>query len=235
VLKLAMNFIKEHQPGRIHLLGDIVDMYNVSRFDKDPTRGKNLQEELDITRTWLTELRAIAPKSQIIFSEGNHEYRLKKYLMSEAKALAGLRCLSLDTLLDFDKLKIRWQAHDRPYKVGQLLFTHGTYVSKWSGYSAKRHFEKYGCCTIHGHTHRLGSFYHTVIGDTYGAWENGCLCEMNPDYMTVPNWQQGWSVAWIEKNGSFHIEQVPVIHGQYNYHGKVYGKKRVVTTIVEEL
>jgi len=112
-VKMALNFIRDEQPGRIHLLGDACDLYSISRFDKDPNRRLNLQEELDAVRDWLTELRDAAPRAKIIYSEGNHEFRLKKYLRSEAKALAGLRALSLDKLLDFEKLHIRWQPHDR--------------------------------------------------------------------------------------------------------------------------
>lgn len=137
-VKMAVNFIREQKPGTIHLLGDCCDMWSISRFDKDPMRRLNLQEELDAVRDWLAELRDAAPKARIIFSEGNHEYRLRKYLMSEAKALAGLRSLALESLLDFDNLKIRFQPSDRPYRFGHLLFTHGQFVSKWSASSAKR-------------------------------------------------------------------------------------------------
>ena len=234
-VKMALNFIRDEQPGRIHLLGDICDLFSVSKFDKDPARRLNLQEELDTVRDWLIELRDAAPKAKIIFSEGNHEFRLRKYLMSEAKALAGLRALSLEKLLDFDKLKIRWQPQGWPYRIGHLLFTHGSLVSKWSASSAKRHFERYGCCTIHGHTHRLGAFYHTDITDTFGSWENGCLCSLTPDYLTAPDWQHGFSVVWTERSGFFHVEQVAIIRGKYCYHGRVIGKNVAAPQIVEEI
>jgi len=162
----------------------------------------------------------------LIYSEGNHEFRLRRYLRSEAKALAMLRDLRIEKLLGFDELKIRFQPHDRPYRVGSLLFTHGQLVRKWSAASARGHFEKYGCCCIHGHTHRLGAFYHRDIGDTYAAWENGCLCDLAPDYATAPDWQQGWSVVWHERGGYFHVEQIAVVQGKFNYHGKMYGRRR---------
>ncbi len=79
---------------------------------------------------------------------------------------------------------------------------------------------------MHGHTHRLGAFYHRDISDTYAAWENGCLCNLNPDYVTAPDWQHGWSVVWSHRD-YFHVEQVAVVKGRYNYHGKVHGRKRL--------
>ncbi len=234
-VKMVVDFIREQKPGRVHLLGDACDFWALSRFDKDPTRRLNLQEELDSVRDLLTSIRDAAPRAQIIYSEGNHEYRLRKYLMSEAKALAGLRALSLEKLLDFQTLRIRFQPQDRPYRIGHLLFTHGQFVSRWSGMSAKRHFERYGCCVIHGHTHRLGAFYHTDINDCYGAWETGCLSTLTPDYVTAPDWQNGFSVIHHSKR-FFSVELVAIIHNRFAFRGKIFGKQQPgKSNLVEDL
>ena len=234
-VNMVVKFIQEQRPGTIHLLGDCCDLWSISRFDKDPTRRLNLQEELDAVRDWLHELRDAAPRARIIYSEGNHEYRLRKYLISEAKALAGLRALTLEKLLDFDSLKIRFQPHDRPYRIGHLLFTHGQFVSRWSAMSAKRHFERYGCCTIHGHTHRLGAFYHTDLHETYGCFENGCLSTLKPDYITAPDWQNGFSTIHFSKN-FFQVEQIAIIHNRFSYRGRIYGTTRSCpSNVIEDL
>ncbi len=223
---MALAFIREHKPSVIHLLGDISDFYAVSRFAKDPSRKEDLQSELYDTSVFLNRVRDAAGGARIIYSEGNHEFRLRRYLMSEARALATLDSLQLEKLLHLDKYKIEFRDHDKPYRVNSLLFTHGQLVRKWSAYSARAHYEKYGCCVIHGHTHRLGTFYHRDVKDTYVCCENGCLCNLNPDYCTAPNWQHGWSVVWSQKD-YFHIEQVAVVKGRYNYHGKVCGRKKL--------
>lgn len=225
VCRMALSFIKEQKPAKVHLLGDISDCYSISRFVKDPRRKEDLQEDLDLTMDFLDKVRDAAGDAQIIYSEGNHEFRLRRYLASEARALSGLRSLNLPSLLQFDRLKILWRPHDRPYRIGALLYTHGQLIRKWSGATARAHFEKYGCCVIHGHSHRLGAFYRRDISDTYIASESGCLCGLNPDYCTAPDWQQGWSVVWTQYK-YFHIEQVAVVQGRYNYHGKAYGRKQ---------
>ncbi len=226
VCNMALAFMREHKPSIIHLLGDISDFWSISRFVKDPARKEDLQSDLDDTRTFLWRVRDAAPEARIIFSEGNHEFRLRRYLASEARALAMLDSLKLEKLLDFDKMKIQFRAHDKPYRVGSLLFTHGQLIRKWSAYTARAHFEKYGCCVIHGHSHRLGSFYHRDVKDTYVAYENGCLCGLNPDYCTAPDWQHGWSVVWSQKD-YFHVEQVAIVKGRYCYHGKTCGRKKL--------
>ncbi len=234
-VKMTLDFIRQERPGRIHILGDACDCYHISSFDKDPNRKDNLQDELDSVRDWLIELRDAAPRAKIIYSEGNHEYRLRKYLRSEAKALAGLRALTLEKLLDFEKSRIKFQPQDRPYRIGHLLFTHGQYVSRWSGMSAKRHFEQYGCCVIHGHTHRLGAFYHTDINDCYGAWEVGCLSTLTPDYVTAPDWQNGFAVVH-HSNKFFSVELVAIIKNQFAFRGRTFGtQKATPSCIVEDL
>jgi len=234
VCRMALNFISEHRPAAIHLLGDISDFYSISRFVKDPSRKEDLQDDLDQTKVFLAEVRDAAPSARLIYSEGNHEFRLRKYLASEAKALALLRDLRLEHLLSFDQLRIRFQPHDQPYRIGSLLFTHGSLIRKWSGDSARAHYEKYGTCVIHGHTHRLGAFYHRDVNDIHAGWENGCLCSLNPDYATAPDWQHGWSVVWTYGD-YFHVEQIAIVKGRYNYHGKIYGKRQLSPTAVFEV
>jgi len=234
VCGMALKFIRDQKPGIIHLLGDIADFYAVSRFDKDTSRKIDLQAELDDTVVFLQKVREAAPDSRILYSEGNHEFRLRRYLRSEARALALLRSLTLENLLSFEDLGIEYRTSDKPYRNGSLLYTHGQIVRKWSAYTAKGHFEKYGSCVIHGHTHRLGAFYHRDLDTTYGAWENGCLCDLNPEYAATPDWQHGWSVVWTKKD-FFHVEQVAVIKGQYHYHGKTYGRRRLSATATQSV
>jgi hypothetical protein len=145
---------------------------------------------------------------------------LRRYLWSNARELSCLRSLTFENLFRLKKLRIEFADEQNPYQCGNLLFTHGSIVRKWAAYTAKAHYEKYGCCVIHGHTHRMGSFYHRTFIDTYGAWENGCLCTLNPEYAVCPDWQQGFSVVWFTGD-RFHVQQVPIIDGQFVYHGKL--------------
>lgn len=146
--------------------------------------------------------------------------RLNRFLWSRAAELSNLQNMRFESLVKLDQFKIKWVTARNPYKVGKLLFTHGDLVRKWSGATARGHYEKYGCSVIHGHTHRAGSFYHSTMSGTYGAWENGCLCSLKPEYMIGPDWQNAWSVVWFA-GAYFHVEQVIVAKKQYVYHGSL--------------
>jgi UDP-2,3-diacylglucosamine pyrophosphatase LpxH len=222
IRRLSLDFVREHKPGTIHLLGDVIDFYSISRYSKDPTRKTDLQSDLDDTVAYFNDLREASPDSKIEYSEGNHEYRLKAYLQGTAPELDCLRCLHLAELLRFNEYKINYHGAHKPYWVGHLLFTHGNIARKHSGQSAMAHHDRYGGNVIHGHTHRAGSFFHTVFGDTYGAWESPCQCDADPEYCIKPNWQQGWSVVWF-RGSRFSVEQVIVVKKAYTYHGEFYG------------
>ncbi|KKM05312.1 hypothetical protein LCGC14_1755390 [marine sediment metagenome] len=99
------------------------------------------------------------------------------------------------------------------------------------------------CCTVPNHTlfvrrngkvivagnsHRLGSYYKRNRFGVYGWWENGCLCTLTPDWVSWPNWQQGFSLVHFSRD-RFWVEQLQIINRKFVYAGKLYGsggKKR---------
>lgn len=222
VLELITRFIYEHNPHTLHLLGDIVDFYNISNFNKNPNRKFVLQDELDQTTEYLFELRHNLPHTQIIYYEGNHENRLQKYLWSKNSELGTLRALQLQELLQFKELHIEYFNYSQYNKIGKLLFHHGDVISKWSAMTAKRVYEKSGSSIIIGHCHRLGSFFHTSFGGEHASFENGCLCQLNPEYMRgISDWQHGFSVIHFIKD-EFFVNQIPIINNRFMYNGELY-------------
>lgn len=224
-LGLVIDFIRDNKPGRIHLNGDIFDFYSLSKFDKNPERRSKLQKEIDAGVQFFQQLREASPDSQIEFNEGNHELRLQKYLWGKADELAGLQALRFEDLCHLNEYKIRFHPVLKPYKIGKLLFFHGNRVSKHAGSTARAHYEQFGCNVIVGHCHRLGSYYHATYDDLFGAWENGCLCKLNPEYLLKPDWQQAFSIIWYH-GSRFTVEPVPIVKHQYVYHGQIYGPRR---------
>lgn len=193
LLKAFVTFLKDYKPTMIILNGDIVDFYDLSRFDKDPKRIGVLQTELDIAYSVLYMIKASCPDSKLVYVKGNHEDRLKKFLWKNP-SISSLRDLELERLLrleDFGNIEL---VEEYSYQ-GKVLFTHGDLVRKHSGYSAKAEFEKSLTSGVSGHTHRLGSHYVTT-GKGNEFWiESGCMCKTNASYIKgVPNWQNGFVV-----------------------------------------
>lgn len=222
-IELFKGFCRAHQPAVIHLLGDIVDFYTLSRFLKDPDRKETVVDDCQRVTEFLRELRELCPGSTIIMSEGNHEFRLQRYIWTQARELAGLDCLTVDKLLKLDESHIWWRGAQWYRWNGQMVYLHGEVVRKQSAASARAHLDKVQYSLIHGHSHRFGVTTRTAYNTVYRAYENGCAADLTKvDYDKAPDWQLGWSVVWHEPK-AFHVEQVHVSEGVYAYHGRQYG------------
>ena len=209
-IKAFLNFIKTHEVDTIIMMGDILDMYDVSSFDKDPSRINSLQKELNKANKFFAQLREVKPNANIEFLEGNHCYRLKRYLMKHPE-LFSLDALKLPNLLRLGEHNIRY--HQKAFKLGNLKFTHGSVVRKFSSYTAHAELDKNDCSGCSAHVHRLGVCYRQTPS-RYLAWfESGCLCDIHPEYVDNPDWQQGFLYGYVEKD-SFAVTPVPIVDGK---------------------
>lgn len=147
-LKAVYKFLGHNEVNTIILNGDILDMYDVSSFDKDPNRINSLQQELNSAYKFFKKLRELSPKAEIVFIKGNHEDRLERYLKKHPE-LFSLDALKLPNLLRLAEFDIGYEP--KAYKLGSLKITHGSIVRKYSGYTAKAELEKNDCSGISGH------------------------------------------------------------------------------------
>lgn len=221
-LKIVCALIKDVQPTKIVHLGDLIDCYQISSFDKDPDRKSSLQDDIDAAAIWLGHLKRAAPKAKCYLLEGNHEDRLRRTIwrMPEAqRELTQLRAfkdgITWPKLLGLDALGwefIASQGQARAAIVPRLVIKHGQVVRRWSAQSAKAEWERYGRSGISGHTHRMGKFYTRDFNGNHLWVEAGCTCDLTPQYVEDPNWQQGVIVV-TERNKRFTIEDVYIQDG----------------------
>jgi hypothetical protein len=227
-----VDFIGRSPPDVVCLLGDICDFYTVSDHLRDPARKDNLQDDLDATVAVLKTIRKACPNARLIYHEGNHEDRLSRYCMRHASALRSLRDLRLPRQLRFADLAVEFYTLEHPHRIGGLTYTHGNIIRPHSAYSARGMVEKVAGSVIHGHTHRLGSHHVTGWNHEFAAWENGCLCRLDPceanRYTGAghPNWQQGFSIIHYAKKSwrrwFYHVEQVRIVGTQTNTRSRSY-------------
>lgn len=208
VIKLAGDL----QPDHVVINGDLLDCYTLSRFPKAPGMP-NLQDEVDIGREMLRELRMKVPTATFDYLEGNHEERLKRMIL-ENPGLFGLKALTIESLLDLKDLNINYHSYKQPvdFVGNQLTFVHGHRANKHSGASAKAHLIDNGFHNVVvGHTHRMGSYFHDGHYGRRRAYENGGLfCKKKLEYMVEPNWQNGFCVIhYLEGDDNF-IQIIPV-------------------------
>lgn len=199
-LKVVLGVIADVSPNIIVHLGDLVDCWQISRFDKDPSRFDSLQQNIDQARVLLHQVAQVAPQAQRVLLEGNHEHRLEKMLwqlQGRDREIVRLRkvnqVLNWPSLLDlqdigWDFVPERDQSK-RPV-LPKIITKHGTVVRKYACYTARGEWEKYGASGISGHTHRAGVFTHRDHNGSAVWIEAGCTCDLEPSYGTDFDWQQ---------------------------------------------
>ena len=203
--------------------GDIHDFYGLSKFVKNPKLKCNLQSELDLCYRVLKKQKDASPDTLNIFIEGNHEARLQRYLWDNADALSDLRCLELPRLLGLTDLGFKVASYEDGLMINDIfLARHGELIRKYSGWTAKAHAEKHGGNGIVGHSHRGGEYFKRTRFGLTGWAENFCLCSLDPEYCSFPDWQQGFTVQTFFTEHQYHLEQIKIINKQIMYQGKVF-------------
>ncbi len=217
-LTAAIEYGKKQKPDVIVLNGDVLDCYGISRFQSEMNRP-TLAEELQAGRDFLTLLRAEFPTTEIIFKIGNHEERLRHYILMQAKELHDLPDLRLSVLLNFEGLGIT-EVGREIIKAGKLNIMHGHEMGE-SVFSpvnpARGYFLKAKCSAIVGHYHQVS--YHSesnLNGDEVGVWSVGCLCSLQPEYRpyAYTKWRHGFAVIDVDKDGGFEVFNHQIINGR---------------------
>ena len=206
--KAFIGFLKECQPNRLHLLGDIWDLPEFSYF-KD---GKDERTVLDgyknmlKVRKFLKEVREILPNAKIFYYEGNHERRLKAYIKDNARAFLSYgKMINVPELLKLKELDIVWVSSAAKHKEEKFWWRHGNCVASDSGKSAFKELSK-GLSGGNVHTHRAGLAVKRNRVKLIKEYELGCLCIFDLVYMVgsgnKANWQRGFGISYKEKRGS---------------------------------
>lgn len=231
VVELLFEFLKDNKPKYVVINGDLMDCFMISKFDKSPGRGVTLQKEFEMTRGFLSLIRKICPDAEIELIAGNHEMRLRKYLLNKAIDLYGLEGLTIEDQLHLKDLNIKYtdfqegvtQFEHNFTNVGDLFIGHFNKTSKNAGYTAKALLDDLGVSFIQGHNHKFGiSTKRLLDGRQLIGVEQGCLCSLK-SYMSNPNWSQGFTVFYKKRsNNRFQICPVNVVNGGFFFGDKEY-------------
>lgn len=206
----------------IVLNGDIMDCYNISKFTKELDRPE-LDEEIDMTKKFFEWLRGHFPGQKIWYKIGNHEERLRHYILNNASKLGRIAALEIHELLEFKRFGI--QRVDREIiKAGKLNILHGHemptgIISPVN--PARGTFIKALANTLHGHNHQISKHrQNTLEGKGVVVHTTGCLCHLSPEYYVyggLMKWQHGAAIVEVLPKGNFTVENFEIIDGEvYN-------------------
>lgn len=220
ILSSVEKFLGEYQPDIIVYVGDLLELRCLSFFDRENKLliRDTLQSDYDFAVELMERHKKLSKCSEMYFIEGNHEYRVRRFLESFPQ---GSGFMEIPKYMRLKERGITWSDLNKFVRIGKLFFTHGLY---YNVYHARKHLESYQRNIIYGHTHtiQVHSGIHPVdVALPHVAKSIGCLCDLNPLYMkNRPNqWINAFYMAEIEADGTFNDNIITLVNGNFRIPG----------------
>lgn len=222
-----LEMIDREQPARVVQLGDLLDMKAPARWSKGTAAEycNSVGDEVGAGVEFWRSLRQAAPRSELIWLEGNHSARLMAYVNAYAPALRDI-VPSLPELMKLDEFSVKYPKA-QPYRIEPgLSAIHGKLLSPVAGSSARKEMLRHGTSIVQGHTHRLGLIYEKTDRQRF-ALEAGWLGDISKatylDFPGVANWQSGF--GYLYTDGPRITPGVVHVHarGCFTFNGESYG------------
>lgn len=226
---LMLDVAKDLKPQHVYILGDYADFYSVSSHQKDPRVFQMLQDEVVDVLGAIEQLDALLPDSKKVFIQGNHEWRLERYLLAQAPALFGVT--STEHVLGLEN-RPNWKFIQ--YCPNQMVSIAGSYLyarHEPLGSSAKATATKALCSLVYGHIHRIEQSHMVGLdGTNHVCFSVGWLGDKRKsevfDYVKGHHqWQLGFGLAWVNpKTRLFYHKIVHILESGNKVSAVVNGK-----------
>lgn len=215
-IKCLLRFTQDFEPTHVIAAGDGLDFYEMSQFDKNPSRQFRFKDELQIAHRIIKDIERVTPKADRYWIDGNHEDRLRRWLWRHGAAIAGLPSLEPQALMHLEN----WThlTYGSSVTVMGVVIEHGDGGGTNLG---SRMFARRGTSGICGHSHRFHDLHITNAGGVHRYIENGCLCTMKPEFVARPNWQWGFTYG-IVKNGRLDLYPTLITPDGFRAEGSYY-------------
>lgn len=214
----ALDYGKKEKVNTIFINGDLVDFYQISRFEKDP-RKRSVKYEFDATKEFLRVLRKTFKHAQIYWSMGNHDTRYEHFLMAKAPEIFDDPYFRMEERLKLSEERITVINDKTIIKAGKLNIHHGHLFFRGvfsPVNSARGLFMKTKQSTICGHVHKISEHTETNLsGELTTCWSTGCLSELSPDYSPFcNNYAHGFAHIRVSESGKYSVKNYRILNGK---------------------
>lgn len=244
------------RPHKTVMLGDVNDLPTYGRFRQEPEFVWGVQPGIDRASVHVATIAEVSGETDIL--EGNHDLRIQLHTLDNALASAGLRrarrgpheypVMTMPFFLGIEEMpNVRWVGGypgNATYINANLACVHEGPLGQ---NPAGKQIQRERVSTVFGHVHRwvdeIQTFNHQGRPVFVRAHSPGCLCRIDgavpssksgrdPFQRPVThweNWQQGFTVVrYLEGDGRFTLEPVPIFEGEAMHRGEIFRSDKVV-------
>lgn len=233
--RVLLDVAARAQPEVVVLNGDIFDLPEFSKHVQDP-REFALLARVRWVHAFLADLRGAVPEAEILFVEGNHEFRLLRHMGEQTQAmmvvLADLHGFTVPKLLGLDRYQVNYIARadmtawtERDIKAELRK----NYVVLWDSLLFG-HFPEMRAMGVpgasgHHHKHVVWTAYSPV----YGPWEwhqIGAGHQREASYCSGEKWANGFLLAHCDTHSRrTQFEYIDVSQPAAIAGGKFYARR----------
>ncbi len=214
-LTAAIDYGVKNEPNAIFLNGDVLDIHQLSFFERDPKK-KHFANELEIFKRFMGILSETF-KVPIYFKFGNHEERYDRFLMQKAKELSGVEEFELANIIQkrADCTVIR---DKRIVTINGLPYVHGhefgrgvfspVNAARGLFLQAKHSAVKGDCHTTSEHTEP------NIFGKIMTTYSVGALCGLTPQWLPLNKWNHGVAMQFNESENIYSLDNRRIYKGK---------------------
>lgn len=204
--RVFLDLLRRIRPDKVVLDGDIVDLAEFSKHSKDP-RAFDVKGEIDWLHALLSDIRTVLPDVEILYVEGNHEFRLLRHMGEQTPAmmvmLSDLHGFTVPKLLGLDRFEVNYIARaDMTAWTERAIKTElrKNYVTLFDSSLLFGHFPEMRSMGIpgasgHHHKHIVWPAYSPVYGP-YEWHQIGCGHMREASYCNGERWANGLLISY---------------------------------------
>lgn len=225
LMKAIDKYIEKAKPDRIFYVGDIMEFWAYSDFEKDPRVDMSVDSEIDWCNDLLDTHKKLSPKSKQYFIEGNHEDRCRREMWNRGKPVSQRLTISLPEALktkERDMVYVKYRYH---VDYAGFIITHGEATTE---NDAKKNLLDYLSSGCSGHTNRPKEWMAMGMKDQepHTWYVLGMTCRKDigsfiPAWRKQKCWMQGFGLSEIH-NGKIFFQLVRVHDGGFFAAGDFY-------------
>jgi predicted phosphodiesterase len=214
-IEAAVREAKAKNAAGVLFNGDMMDMVGVTPFFREPSK-EGFHDEIECGRQAFRWFRAQLPKARFVMREGNHEFRLRRFIVERAAALYDLPELRLPALIGLPAVGCEWVQDKRKVMLGKLATLHGHELRKGEGVNPARFaFLRTTSTVLVNHFHRSSEHHQRALDEKhFAAWSVGCACYTSPDYDPFNQWNHGYAMVEVAADGWFSVHNRRVLNGR---------------------